>query len=78
MRLTIKQAEEINGELLIKKLAVIDETTGQELKVVKVTPQLVQFFLSIEIDVSNFLAFQDMKEKNPNIKKLVDSFKLYT
>ena len=78
-RLKISEAE-INpeGELLITQVSVIDTLSGETLRVAKITPELVSFLKMVEIDVSDFFKIQDMKRKNPNFTKLIETYQLHT
>lgn len=66
----------LEGELLIKKFAIIDGETGEELRIAKVTPELEKLIKSIEIDITNYMNFIHIKEKNSNFMKLVSDFNL--
>lgn len=76
INLIIKNSEIINGELLIKKFAIIDGVSGEELRIAKITPELKTLIDSIEIDITDFMHFQEMKKRNPELSKLVKDFNL--
>lgn len=78
IRLIITDAEIVEAGLLIKSMSVIDTVSGETLKIAKLTPELLDFLKMIEIDCTNFLHIQEMKKKNPNLTKLIDTFKLFT
>ena len=63
--------------IVIKEMKVIDNISGELIKIAKINDKLLNFIKDIEITLDDFLAYQDMKKKNPNIKKLVDKYKLY-
>ena len=77
-RLVIKTAEITPEGILIRSMEVIDGLTGETLKVAKLTPELVDFLKVVEIGVDDYFKIQAAKEKNPNFKKLIENFKLYT
>lgn len=77
-RLTILDAELTSDGILIKKMAVIDGESGEQLKIAAFTPELFDLIKRTEIDVTNYLAFQDLCAKNPAIKNLINTFNLTT
>ena len=77
-RLIIKTAELTPEGFLIRSMEVIDGSIGKTERIAKLTPELLEFLKMTEIDVSNFLRIQEMKKKNPELKNLIDTFKLYT
>lgn len=64
------------GEIIIKKFAIIDNVSGEEIRIAKVTPELELLIQCIEIDITDYLVFQEMQKKNSNITKLVNTFNL--
>lgn len=78
VRLNITDAEITDAGILIKSMSVIDGVSGEVLKVAKLTPELLDFLMLCEIDLTNYFAVQEMKAKNPAFTKLVETFKLYT
>jgi hypothetical protein len=77
-RLIIKTAEITPEGLLIRTISIIDGNTGKEIRVAKITPELLNFLKMVEIGVDDYLAIQTLQKKNPNVKKLCENFKLYT
>jgi len=75
-KLVIKEIEAMAGGLLIKQCAVLDGITGKELKIAKLTPELIRLFKSIEIDLDDYVKFIEMVDINPAFKKLVKDFDL--
>jgi len=75
-KLIIKEIEHTTGGLLIKQCAVLDGVSGKELKIAKLTPELVSLFKSIEIDLDDYVKFIQMSDINPAFKKLVNDFDL--
>lgn len=76
-RLIIKTAEITPDGLLIRTISVIESDTGEEHRIAKITPELVDYLKMIEIDVSDYFTAQEMKKKNPAFTKLCENFKLY-
>ena len=77
-RLTIKDIELTPDGILIKSMNVIDGDTGETLRVAKLTLELVEFLRITEIDVTKYFQVLAMKKKNPEMKNLIDTFKLFT
>jgi hypothetical protein len=77
-RLVIKTAEITPDGILIRSMNVIDGVSGETIKVAKLTPQLLEFLQLIEIEVDNYFQIIRMKEENPHLKKLINTFKLNT
>jgi len=77
-RLVIKTAEITPDGILIRSMEVIDGETGENLRIANLTPELLDFLKMIEIDVTKYFQIQKAKEKNPELKNLIDTFKLYT
>ena len=64
------------GELLIKKLSIIDGDTGEQLRVAKISTELKTLLESCEIDITDYITFIELKKKNPALIKLVTDFNL--
>ena len=77
MRLVPKDIELTPDGILIKSMNVIDDM-GEILRVAKLTPELVEFLKITEIDVTKYFQVLAMKKKNPEMKNLIDTFKLFT
>lgn len=75
-KLIIKDIELTDKGLLIKKCAIIDYVSGKELKIARLTPELIRLFKSIEIDLDDYTKFITMLDINPNLRKLVKDFDL--
>ncbi len=75
-KLIIKDIELTDKGLLIKKCAIIDCVSGKELKIARLTPELIRLFKSIEIDLDDYTKFITMLDINPNLRKLVKDFDL--
>jgi len=78
LRLIFKNITATEKGFTCESVAVIDSESGETLRIAKITPELISFLEHIEIDVTNYFTFAKMCEKNPNLKKLTDTFKLYT
>ena len=78
IRLAIKTIELTPEGILIREMEVIDGNTGETLRIAELTPELTEFIKMTEIDVTKYFAIQDAKKKNPALKNLIDTFKLYT
>lgn len=76
--LKIAKAEMTADGILIREVEVIEARTGATLKVAKQTPELLQMFKSVEIDASNYIHFEQLKKKNPNLLLLANRFNLCT
>lgn len=74
--LIISEAEIHDGNILITKMSIIDKNTGEVKKIAKITPELLKFLKSIEIDLTDYIYFIKMQDKNPALKKMVTSFNL--
>ena len=78
-RLTISECQLTEkGTLEITKLEIIDNESGETLRIARITPELVEFLKSIEINIDFWTRIQNMKDKNPAFRVLIDSFNLYT
>lgn len=77
-RLIIKQAKLTDEGILIRTIEIIDSISGEIVKITKLTPELLEFIKMIEIDIDYYFDIQEMKKKNPNFRKLIQSFKLFT
>lgn len=75
-KLVIKEIEHTEKGLLITKCSIIDIETDKELRIAKLTPELIQLFKSIEIGLDDYSKFIEMNKINPNFKKLVNDFDL--
>ena len=77
-RIVIKTAEITPDGILIRSMSIIDGNTGQELRIAKLTPELLDYLKVLEFDVDAYFAITAMQKKNPALKKLCQEFKLYT
>jgi hypothetical protein len=77
-RLIISDAQIVPEGILIKKMEIIDTVSGISLRIAKLTPQLLNFLMQLEIGTDDYFALQKMQESNPLIKKLCETFKTYT
>ena len=48
----------------------------QELRIAKLTPELIQLFKALEIELTDYVKFIEMLKINPKLKKLVTDFDL--
>ena len=78
MRLVFTEVTISDEGILISKANIIDETTGEVFRIAKLTPELALFLKSVEINIDDYMTFQEMKKKNPALTKLVSTFNLYT
>jgi hypothetical protein len=76
-RLIIKTAEVTPEGILIRSMEVIDGISGETLKVSKLTHELCEFLKCVEIDIDRYFELQQMQEKNPSVKILIDTFRLF-
>lgn len=76
-RLIIKTAEVTTEGILIRTMEVIDGISGETLKIANLNPELCDFLKCVEIDIDAYFELQKLKEKNPNVIKLIDTFKLF-
>jgi len=76
IKLIIKEIEHTEKGLLITKCSILDGKSDKELRIAKLTPELIKLFKSIEIGLDDYLKFIDMVDLNPNLKKLVKDFDL--
>ena len=77
-RLVIKTAEITPEGILIRSMEIIDGESGENIKIAKLTPELLEYLKLIEISVDDYFKVQEMKKKNPAFTKLCETFKLYT
>lgn len=75
-KLIIKEIKYTENGLLIKKCAILDGVSGQELRIAKLTPELMNMFKSIEIGLDDYVKVLEMKKINPNFMKLINKFNL--
>lgn len=75
-KLIIKEIEHTDKGLLITKCSILDGVNNEELRIAKLTPELIRLFKSIEINLDDYVKFITMVDINPNLKKLVDKFNL--
>lgn len=78
IRLAIKTAEITEDGLLIRSFEIIDATTGETLREADINEDLLEMIKASEINPSKYLKYKQLESKNPDIKNLVNSFKLYT
>lgn len=74
--LIISESEIKDGQIIIKKLSVIDRVSGKVLKEAKINDDALKLLQSVEINITDYFNFLKMSEKNPNLKKLVNNFNL--
>jgi hypothetical protein len=77
-RLTFRNITATDAGLVIGCVEIIDTETGIVLKVAKITAELVEFIGRIEIDLDVWYNIEGLKEKNPNVTKLINNFRLFT
>jgi hypothetical protein len=77
-RLTFHDVTVSGTGLHIGRMEVIDEVSGEVLRVAKVSDELCRFLESVEIDINAWYQIERMKDKNPTFKKMISNFKLYT
>lgn len=77
-RLIIKTAEVTTEGILIRSVEIIDGFTGETKKVAKLTKELAEFFTCVEIDMDRWFELKELQEKNPAVKILIESFRLFT
>ena len=77
-RLIISECEIQDIGLFISKFSVIDSETGDELRIVRITPELVEFLKHVEIDTDYYFEIEKMKQKQPNFRILIKEFNLIT
>jgi len=75
-KLIIKEIEYTEKGLLITKCSILDCENDKELRIAKLTPELISLFKSIEIGLDDYSKFVEMVKINPNFKKLVTDFNL--
>ena len=75
IKLKTKNSEIKDGKL-VTGFAIIDGISGEELRIAKVNPELKMLIDSVEIDITDFMHWLEMKKKNSNLAKLVKVFNL--
>ena len=78
IRLKIKSATITPEGILIDQMEIIDRVSGTPIKIAKLTPELLEFLKSVEISLDDYLKFSELKKKNPELIKLINTFQLYT
>jgi hypothetical protein len=77
-RLTFHDVTATESGIHIARVELIDSESGIVMKVAKITPELAEFIGRIEVDIDHWYSIEKLKEKNPNIKKLISTFNLFT
>jgi hypothetical protein len=77
-RLRITELSLQDGRIVISSMSVIDTDTGADLRIAKITPELVDFLKHVEIDLTLYMQIEQLKKINPDIKKLIGTFALTT
>lgn len=77
-RIVITKASIEAGNILITEMKVIDGVSGVDLRIAKITPELLEFLKTVEIGVDDYFDILKAKQENPEFRKLIDNFKLYT
>jgi hypothetical protein len=77
-RLTFHEVTVSGTGLHIGRMEVIDEVSGESLRVAKVSDELCRFLESVEIDVNAWYEIEKLREKNPAVTKLIQTFRLFT
>jgi hypothetical protein len=75
--LIISKAELTEAGLLIRSMSIIDGASGEKIRIAKITPELLNFLLTLEIGLDDYLQVQKAKKLNPELTKLIETFKLY-
>jgi len=75
-KLIIKEIEWTEKGLLITKCSILDCENDKEMRIAKLTPELIKLFKSIEIGLDDYMKFIEMVNINPNFKKLITDFNL--
>lgn len=75
-RIVITEASIESGNILITKMKVIDGVSGVDLRIAKITPELLEFLKTIEIGVDDYFDILKAKQDNPGFRKLIETFKL--
>jgi len=76
IRLVIDKAELVDGVITITSLNIIDGVSGNILKPAKITPELLELFKTVEIELSDYMKIAELKKNNPAFMKLVNTFNL--
>lgn len=77
-RIIISEATLTETGMLITEMKVIDGITGSDLRIAKITPELLEFLKTVEIGVDDYFDILRTKERKPAFRKLIETFKLYT
>jgi hypothetical protein len=75
-KLIIKEIEFTGKGLLVTKCSILDCENDKELRIAKLTPELITLFKSIEIGLDDYVKFMEMVKINQNLKKLITDFNL--
>ena len=76
VRLKVAEALIKDGAIVITRLDVVAGETGESLRVAKITPELLELFHHVEIDVTDYMKVQELIKANPAFFKLVNTFNL--
>jgi hypothetical protein len=77
-RIVITEASLTETGILITEMKVIHGASGNDLRIAKITPELLEFLKMVEIGVDDYFAILKAKEQQPEFRKLIENFKLYT
>lgn len=76
VRIKIADAIIKDGSIVIGRLEIIAGDSGEVLRVAKITPELLDLFMHIEIDVTDYMKVQEAIKSNSAFAKLVNTFNL--
>lgn len=76
-RLIFKEISIENDKIVVSKASIIDAESGEEIRIAKPTLELISLLSIVEIELDDYFHIQEMKKKNPNFTKLINTFKLY-
>ena len=77
-RLALKTVELTPDGILIRSVEIIDMLSGERLRPAKLTKDLAEMISCIEIDTDLYFDIQNLKAKNENFQKLINTFNLTT
>jgi len=78
MYLKINKAKISDNKLIIEQFDIVDQDSQEMLRIASITPELVEFLMTLQIDITNYIKVKAMIDKNPELSNLINKFKLWS
>jgi hypothetical protein len=75
MKLTLKNAKIVDGQIYIDKIELLDNNNNF-VREAKINDELIELIKRTEINAEDYINLNNLIHKNPNIKKLINTFDL--